>query len=423
MRKTVTATAAVALTTLMLATCAAAPATAAASPPGPAVLRLPSPTGQFTVGSVPLHLVDHGRSDPWQSTASARELMVSVFYPAGRHADRYPLSSHMSEGVAKGFDTLAGPLNYGVPTGTVAWAATPTHAHLGAPVAPGRHPVVLYSPGAGDVREWNTELVEELASRGYVVVTIDHTYEASAVQFPDGRVADSVIPAQFTEAQKTHTVPKLLEKLLDVRVADTRFVLDELTALARGNDPDADHSPLPAGLATSLDLDRIGMFGQSAGGFTAAETMYSDPRIKAGIDMDGTLEYTSEPDGTHLSPVAQNGLERPFLLMGSSGPGGGNHHSEPSWASFWKNDRAWHADITLDDSRHGSFTDAEAILPQLADRLPTGTVTEELGTLAPTRAIPAERAYVTAFFDRWLRGHDNRLLDGRPAGYPVTFVQ
>jgi alpha-beta hydrolase superfamily lysophospholipase len=39
--------------------------------------------------------------------------------------------------------------------------------------------VVLYSPGAGDPRTWETALVQDLASRGYVVVTIDHTYDAS----------------------------------------------------------------------------------------------------------------------------------------------------------------------------------------------------------------------------------------------------
>ncbi|GAA2146206.1 lipase [Kitasatospora kazusensis] len=419
MRKTLVAAG---IAGLMLATCAVGPAMAVESAPRPARVHLPSPTGAFSVGVVPLHLVDHSRSDPWQSARAPRELMVSVFYPA-RGAARHPVARQMPAGAAAGFDTFAGPLNYGVPAGTAAWAETLTDAHGGAPVAPGRHPVVLYSPGAGDIRDWNTGLVQDLVSHGYIVVTIDHTYEAAAVQFPDGRVADSVLLSRFAEAQKSGTVPALLEKVLDTRVADTRFVLDQLTTLATGADPDAEHRHLPSGLGRAMDLDRIGMFGQSAGGFTAAETMYSDPRIKAGIDLDGTLGFSSEPDGSHLSPVAHHGLDRPFLLMGSSGDGGSNHHAEPSWASFWDNSRGWHADITLDDSRHGSFTDAESLLPQLAGRLPTGSVTGQLGTLAPSRAVATERAYVSAFFDRWLRNHDNHLLDGGPTSYPVTFIR
>ncbi|WOP38612.1 hypothetical protein RKE32_34985 [Streptomyces sp. Li-HN-5-13] len=42
-----------------------------------------------------------------------------------------------------------------------------------------------------------TTLCDDLASRGYVVVTLDHTYDATAVQFPGGRVERTVLPAEF----------------------------------------------------------------------------------------------------------------------------------------------------------------------------------------------------------------------------------
>ncbi|HEX5288227.1 MAG TPA: hypothetical protein VFX25_05110 [Streptosporangiaceae bacterium] len=47
------------------------------------------------------------------------------------------------------------------------------------------------------------------------------------------------------------------------------------------------HPPWPgAGL---IDLSRIAMAGHSAGGAAAIPAMLTDPRIRAGIDMDGTL--------------------------------------------------------------------------------------------------------------------------------------
>lgn len=49
---------------------------------------------------------------------------------------------------------------------------------------------------------------------------------------------------------------------------------------------------LPNGLSRVVDTGRVGMFGQSAGGITAAQDMYEDQRIKAGIDLDGTLDST-----------------------------------------------------------------------------------------------------------------------------------
>lgn len=100
------------------------------------------------------------------------------------------------------------------------YTPTATHARTGAP-ALGRHPVVIYSPGFKTSRLLGTNHVEELVSRGYVVVTVDHTGEAP-VEFPGGRVAPVVTPDDT------------LEKATGVRVADTRFVLDALESLAAG---------------------------------------------------------------------------------------------------------------------------------------------------------------------------------------------
>lgn len=82
----------------------------------------------------------------------------------------------------------------------------------------------------GDVREPGTGLVSDLASRGYVVVTMDDTYEAAEVEFPNGRIA----------------TPRGNQFLADsVRIADTRFVLDELARLRSGANPDAQQRALP----------------------------------------------------------------------------------------------------------------------------------------------------------------------------------
>ena len=47
-------------------------------------------------------------------------------------------------------------------------------------------------PASPEPRSSLTALAEELASRGYVVAGIDHTYENFATTFPDGRVATCV---------------------------------------------------------------------------------------------------------------------------------------------------------------------------------------------------------------------------------------
>ncbi|GGP14508.1 hypothetical protein GCM10012278_70590 [Nonomuraea glycinis] len=55
-----------------------------------------------------------------------------------------------------------------------------------APGAP--KPVALFSPGFGYPRETYTAIIDDLASRGHVVVSLSHTYESAAVEFPGGRL-------------------------------------------------------------------------------------------------------------------------------------------------------------------------------------------------------------------------------------------
>ena len=267
-------------------------------------LTLPAPRGRYATGESTFRLVDDTRPDPWVPSQPQRELMISVFYPAVRTGDR-PFTNQFPAAVA----AAVGPAvegSFTLPAGLVDWAATRTHSVTDVAMAPGRFPVVLYSPGAGDPRDWNVSLVEDLASRGFVVVTIDHTGEAPAVGFPDGHVVgNGPLMAAWAEAFENGTTLAFFTKLMGARMADTELVLDQLTSL-------------PVRLTDGMDLNRIGMFGHSAGGFTAANMMYVEPRIKAGINMDGTLEYNVVPDGTNLSEVALHGLDRPFLLMGSS---------------------------------------------------------------------------------------------------------
>ncbi|MGO4758181.1 hypothetical protein AB4212_57870, partial [Streptomyces sp. 2MCAF27] len=225
-----------------------------------------APTGPYPVGMVELHLVDQGRKERWGP--GDRELMVSVWYPARRETDGAS-APYMRPGAAEAFGAGAAQI-LKVEAGAIDWAGFTTHAREGAGVARGlgRRPVVLYSPGMYNERTLDTSAVVELAGQGYVAVTVDPTYEAHAVEFPDGRVAEA-----SPEIGKIEPVADRNKAALEVRVADVRFVLDRLEVLARGGNPDAGGRQLPSGLGAALDMARVGMFGHSLGGMTTAEAM------------------------------------------------------------------------------------------------------------------------------------------------------
>lgn len=380
--------------------------TASGSQNGRVQLTLPEPTGPRQIGTTSLHLVDHSRKDPWVSRSSPRELMISVWYPATRtHGERRapwlpPKSAALykkqtSQNLRTSLDNVDLPL---------------THAYQDAPAAgsgPRSRPVVLFSPAFAGVRQFNTALVEDLASRGYVVVTIDHTYEASFVEFPGGRLELGKQPSKPSD--EVHA------KSLKVRQADTRFVLNELTKLNAGKNPDAEHRTLPRGLQGALNLSKTGMFGHSVGGDTAAEVMAEDRRVRAGVDLDGSIN----------GPAAATGLDRPFMLMGNATHGRDN---DPTWKEFWPNLRGWRLDLRLSDSAHQTYTDMPPLVQQLKKAVPLSPeVVEGLnstyGTIPADRAIAAQRAYLDAFFDLHLRHRDGHLLSGPSPKFPeITFV-
>jgi predicted dienelactone hydrolase len=350
--------------------------------------------------------------------------MVSVWYPAVA-GGRYPPAPWLQEPAASLFlNQLVGslPTAGGLappggkpPTIPLRGVQLPiTTARQGAPVlSPGAYPVVLYQPGFGDVRELGTGLVSDLASRGYIAVTMDDTYEAAEVQFPDRRVVTARTDQSSVDA---------------VRIADTRFVLDELARLASGANPDAEHRTLPTGLAHALNLDKVGMFGHSLGGATTAKAMAADARIVAGINLDGSMFLANPAVHQNISELAaqlatQLG-DRPFMIMTHQGH---DTHTDPSLAGFWSHLQGWRLFLTLRNSQHHSYTDLEQFLGQLLaarilpHQLTYARVSEVIGIIEPHRAVAAERAYIAAFFDLHLRRLPgaNTLLNRPSPNYPA----
>ena len=144
-------------------------------------------------------------------------------------------------------------------------------------------------------------LAIDLASHGYIVVTISHTYEAAEVEFPDRRVE----LARAEDPNNIHT-----NLALSLRRADVQFVIDKLTALEGGANPDAEHRPLPAGLRGALDLAKIGIYGHSLGGATAADAMANDARIITGINLDGSFHTETIDPGAMPPPGSPPGANR-----------------------------------------------------------------------------------------------------------------
>ncbi|MFB9689072.1 alpha/beta hydrolase family protein [Amycolatopsis plumensis] len=341
-------------------------------------LTLAKPTGDRPVGTTALHLKDTSRPDPWVPSVPYRELMVSLFYPAA--PANGPTKQFMSEAEAKAVFDEAGIR--GIPPSVM--TTVHTDAVVDAKPAGRGLPAVVLSPGFKRPRAELTSLSEDLASHGYLVVLVDHTYENVATTFPDGRVTGCAACGRYDL--------EFWQKLERGRAKDVSFVLDSMA-----------HSKW----APLLDVSRIGMAGHSVGGASTIGTMVTDPRIKAGIDIDGTTD----------DPLLAPGLDRPFLFLGRANmysPGTGDEAA--SWERDWKQLKGWKRWLTVAGMAHPSFTDI-------------GLVGEQLGidfgaTTPAVRGQAITAAYVRAFFDQHLRGRPQPLLDQPSARYPeVAFAR
>jgi len=311
--------------------------------------------------------------------------MVSLWYPAV--SSEGPRAPYMTPAESELQLTSRGIA--AVPPGTL--STTRTNAVLDATPAgrPLSLPLVVLSPGFTNGRSALTALAEDLASHGYVVTGIDHTYESFATSFPDGRVTTALA------REATRRGPGFWEKVVAGRTTDVSFVLDELT----GTPP----AWPGAGL---IDPGRIAMAGHSIGGAAAIAALLADSRIRAGVDMDGS---------TH-APIPDHGLSRPFLFLGKqSNYTPGSSGEVTTWERDWRLLAGWKRWLLVAGAVHASFTD----LALLADQAGLG-----IGAHLPgARSLDITRAYVRAFLDQHLGGEPQPLLDQPSPRYPeVTFV-
>ena len=356
-------------------------------------LNMPAPTGPNSVGMVGLHLVDSSRTDPY--VGGKRELMVTLWYPATSTSGHY-LAPWMPSLSGNHFLATRGlsPQQVTLPK---------TAGHVLAPVKTslGKLPVLLYSTGLHSDRAMGTALAQDMASRGYLVVTVDHTHDANEVQFPGNRVEYNRMPAG------THS-----SDTLKVRAADIKFVINALGKISTGGNPDYGHATLPSGLSKNVDMSRIGMFGWSLGGGAVPTAMQLDKRIAAGADLDGQFFGTAP----------SKDLDRPFMLFSS---GTHNRNNDASWRTMWSHLKGYRVDIKLHGAAHLSFSDQEWMVPQEAGLLglSQAQLQQQYGTIDPNRAVQVQRVYLAAFFDQTLRHKHSTLLDGPADKYPeISFV-
>ncbi|KAF3397158.1 putative 1-alkyl-2-acetylglycerophosphocholine esterase [Talaromyces pinophilus] len=359
-------------------------------------VSFPAAVGSFNTSIATTQLIDHQRLDPYAPTPQPRTLMISLIHPVPPAVCSPSLISYMDPISATFEDEEYAP--DGIPAGAFGSLTLQTckpcpASNSSCRVKGPNYPLVLFSPGLGNSRLLYSAIAQQLSSTGYIVVTIDHTYDADIVTFPNNA---TILAANIT------TDTQIVDDL-NIRVKDVSFVLDQLQR------PSVISRLIP-GRTCGLDTSKVGIYGHSLGGATAAEAMLSDSRLTGGVNLDGTF----------FGSVIDRGLDKPFMIMAHEGK---NLTTDMTWAALWPKLKGFRREFMLNGSTHGTFTDLAEVadLIGLRERFPT-QVAALLGSIDGERALQVIGAYTSRFFDFVLKGKKSELLDRSSLEFPEVTV-
>ena len=377
-----------------------------------APVELPRPTGRYAVGTASWHLTDNARRETFASSRVPRQVEIVAWYPAAKEDGS--LAPYLREGFPE-VRTFAKLLR-GSENAFDRLADVRTHAYVNAPPAAtsgSKFPLLVFSPGYTSIPSAYTALLEDLASHGYVVLSVVHPYEVTASKMADGRMVtlfdqsgamhkgirdvfgewadeDKTMAAVTSAATDGERLKLLRGYFAGLRnttsalrrwVDDTRLVVDRLSSA----------SEVSGQLAAAIDPERLGVFGHSMGGVAAGQFCVDDSRCAAGLNLDGIPQ-----SGTMIDKP----LRKPFLMVYSARPGrmgASDVIYGRSTAPFYR--------VDVRDTLHLDFSDMVLWAGPLRER-------NILGKLDAARAIAVTRIIVREFFDQELLGRTSPLLNG-----------
>jgi hypothetical protein len=380
-----------------------------------AVPEIAYPSGAFGIGRMGFHWIDTSRPDNY-APKRKRELMVYFWYPtaksAGAKGQYLPGAAQMDAAPAihESMSREFGKLWASIVSGEIS-----SHAIDHAPVASSRtpFPVITFSHGLGSTAFLYTVLIEYLVSHGYIVVSIEHTYTAKAIWFPDGKVTtqrNDSPPAGLSQTERLNWMMKQTSVGINQGAADVRFVIDRMRQL--------NHDKQQFALAGAIDLEHLTAMGHSAGAEFAARACQQDSRIHACVDLDGAM--------VPVAALPLYGDDRkilqPLLFLEAFHPDNNMGGASDQLAEYKKvrekqlqELRPGSYDVVLHSPgiAHPSFSDVPLLFHGQDGFPDTPIVLHNLDLITQ---------FIRAFLDKTLLGKQQPLFDGRISPVPEAIV-
>lgn len=348
--------------------------------------RLPKPAGPYKIGTMSFNVTDNSRKELYGGAAEeARRVRMQMWYPAD-DVEGYKAVPWLEDGVvvAKGV-ARAMKLPEFLLTHT---ALIKSNSYRSAPISDkeSKYPIVVISHGWTGFRNLHTDVAELLASNGYIVLSIDHTYGSAATVFQNGEV----VYLDANALPKRNETPDFLQyanRLVNTYAGDIELAVQQLDGLNLGE--------VEPGFQSKLDLDKIGLLGHSTGGGAAVTTALRNSGIAAVMGLDAWVEPIRKEE-------LEKGLHIPALFLRSEQWETG-FNNEHLFLLFERSDASLRA-YQINEANHMDFSMAYMYSPLSKYLNFTGKLNGWQGAMI-------QQDYIKNFFDSSLKGSSESAVD------------
>ena len=351
------------------------------------VPSLPAPSGHYSVGTRIYELTDDSRREIYSGRDEPRRFQIQVWYPAEVTASdqRAPWMANadiFAPAIASYIHMPSFFLNH------LALVKMPAYQDAKAAPTEEGYPIILFSHGWNGFDAQNTGQAIELASHGFVVVGVQHTYGAVITVFSDGTVAKNN-PSALPNGAPDEEYEAAAQTLVAQWAGDLAYALDFMKL---------QNAEVASPFHQELDGARVGVYGHSTGGGAAIQFCGTDDRCKALLGMDPFMRPVS-------TAVLEKGVTQPaFFMFSQRWTDDAGSRNNRLFHQFIANVPGSLGVISIDGTEHYDFSDLPLLSP-LASRLGLK------GPISGKRVTGIINDYLLSFFESTLKGVPTPLFE------------
>ncbi|MDQ0208588.1 alpha/beta hydrolase [Alkalicoccobacillus murimartini] len=364
--------------------------------------EFPEPYGDYVVGLTEMDFIDKNRKKLFGSSENNdRKIPIIIFYPADHNFEKTKALYTFKEEAES-----INKATRGLVSSKSQYIKMNCYRDIPISTKQNKYPIIFFNHGYNCHMMQNSVLCSDLASKGYIVVSVGHPYETSILKYTDGQIVkanksiieefkrtmDSNVNKKFKEMKKNNYIDEELlpiaadffDYFKDTKVwdhvkiwsDDNRFIADMMEQLDDGS--------IPSQFEGKLNIrNGIGITGHSYGGCAASQVCLDDSRFVCGINIDAPT----------YGEFWDKNLNKPYMVIGSK------MIEYLARTTFLKNSADSYL-ITVDHTTHMDFTDFIYYARQLK-------FLKVLGKRKKALLRDILSHYHIMFFDKYLRNNHN----------------